>query len=247
MRPAGTIRSKWATIIPSTNIMVEHDFARLCPYGVTFHAGRAYISHTSMETDADAKALLDDMDAGFATALRDTLTVKPDRIVIAMAAEVMRRGVAGGQEFVDQVAQQTGLPVTTGPGAVLAALRRIDAKRVCLLTPYQPESDQLTRAYFEECGFEVVHIEGLRATSATNIAEVSQERIVAALRDLDARGADVLVQVGTNLNASALAASAEHWLSTPFIAMNVATVWHALRESGITDQRGDAGFLLRDH
>lgn len=243
---AGTIRSKWGVIIPSTNVMVERDFAALCPYGVTFHAGRAHIASPSMATDADAKTLLDEMDLGFSTALRDVLTAKPDRIVIAMSAEVMRRGVRGGQEFVDDVAQQAGLPVTTGPEAVLAALHRIGATRIGLLTPYQPESDALTREYFQECGFDVRQVTGLRCTSATDIAEVGHDRIVAALRELDRSGAEALVQVGTNLNSVALAAEAERWLGTPTISMNAATVWHALRQSGITDQRGDAGLLLRD-
>ncbi len=246
MLTGGTIRAKWGVIIPSTNVMVEHDFAALCPYGVTFHAGRAYIASPSMATDEDAKTLLDEMDQGFSTALRDVLTAKVDRIIIAMSAEVMRRGVKGGQDFVDDIAQQAGLPVTTGPEAVIAALHRIGATKIGVLTPYQPESDALTREYFEASGFEVRQVAGLRCTSATDIAEVTPDRIVAALRELDRCGADALVQVGSNLNAVALAAQAEHWLDTPTISMNTATVWHALRQSGITDQRGDAGPLLRD-
>ena len=247
MLAGGPYRSKWGVIIPSTNVMVEHDFAALCPYGVTVHSGRAYIASPSMASDSEAKTLLDEMDAGFSTALRDVLTTKPDLIVIAMAAEIMRRGVRGGEEFTEQVAQDAGLPVVTGPEAVIAALRLLNATTIGLLTPYQPESDELTRSYFEECGFEVVKVNGLRCTSATDIAEVSSDRIVAGLRELDSQGVSAIVQVGTNLNAVALAAEAERWLGTPTISMNAATVWHALRRSGITDQRGDAGFLLRDH
>jgi maleate isomerase len=246
MIPPAAIRNKWAVIIPSTNTMVEHDFAMLCPYGVTFHAGRAYIDRPSMASDSDAKALLDQMDASFDVALRDVLTLQPDRVVIAMSAEVMRRGVQGGAEFVDAVAQKAGLPVTTGPAAVIAGLRRISANRIGLLTPYQPESDRLTTQYFQDCGFDVAHIEGLRCTSATDIAEVGPDRVVAGLRELAGRGVDALVQVGTNLGAVGLAAEAERWLGVPTIAMNAATVWHALREAGIPDRRADAGFLLRD-
>ncbi|WP_327002489.1 arylmalonate decarboxylase [Dactylosporangium sp. NBC_01737] len=246
MVPPTAIRNKWGVIIPSTNIMVEHDLAMLCPPGVTFHAGRAYISRPSMASDAAAKDLLDQMEASFDVALRDVLTLAPDRIVIAMSAEVMRRGVRGGAEFVDAVAQKAGLPVTTGPAAVIAGLQRIGATRIAVLTPYQPESDQLTSQYLRDCGFDVVHVKSLRRTSATDIAKTTPGQVIAGLRTLATHRPDAIVVVGTNLGAVALAAEAEHWLGVPTIAMNAATVWHALREAGIPDRRADAGFLLRD-
>lgn len=240
------IRNKWGVIIPSTNVMVEHDLAMLCPSDVTFHAGRAYISKPSMASDADAKTLLDQMEASFDVALRDVLTLAPDRIVIAMSAEVMRRGVKGGAEFVDGIAQKTGLPVTTGPAAVIAGLQCIGATRIAVLTPYQPESDRLTSQYLQESGFDVVHVKGLRRTSATDIAATTPDQVIAGLRVLATHSPDAIVVAGTNLGAVTLAAEAEHWLGVPTIAMNAATVWHALRESGIPDRRTDAGFLLRD-
>lgn len=243
----GLARSRWGVIIPSTNVMVEHDFALLCPYGVTFHSGRAYISKPSMASNEDARALLDQMDAEFDRALRDVLTAEPDRIVIAMSAEVMRRGVRGGAEFVDSVAQRAGAPVTSGPEATVEALRALGARRIGLLTPYQPESDALTVKYFEDSGFEVVHVEGLRCVSATDIAAVSQQRVIQGLRALADAGADTLVQVGTNLGAVRLAAQAELWLGRPAVAMNAATVWWALRQGGIRDRRDDMGVLLREH
>ena len=33
-------RAKIGVIVPSTNTVVEHDFARVRPPGVTFHSGR---------------------------------------------------------------------------------------------------------------------------------------------------------------------------------------------------------------
>ena len=36
-------RAKLGVIVPSTNTVVEHDFNRMAPTGVTCHAGRMYI------------------------------------------------------------------------------------------------------------------------------------------------------------------------------------------------------------
>jgi maleate isomerase len=246
MRSLARFRAKWGVIIPSTNIMVERDFAMLCPFGVSFHSGRAYISAPSMTNDAEAKAVLDQMDDEFDNALRDVLTAKPDRIVIAMAAEVMRRGVKAGAEFVEEISQKAQLPVTDGPTAIVAGLQKLGVTRIGILSPYHPESDDLTTSYFVESGYNVVHVEGLRAVSATDIAEISDARIVAGMRAVAAADVEAIVQVGTNLHGVAICAEAERWLGVPAVSMNAATVWHALREGGITDQRDDAGVLLRD-
>jgi maleate isomerase len=44
-----------------------------------------------------------------------------------------------------------------------------------------------------------------------------------------------------------LADEAERWLGKPVLAINAVTLWHALRSSGIADQRHGCGSLLREH
>lgn len=240
-------RAKWGVIIPSTSTVVEHDFALLCPYGVTAHAGRAYISRPSLASDRAAMDVLDQMDASFESALRDVMTVEPDHIVVAMSAEVIRRGSSGVAEFIDVLEQRTQLPVTTGPTAVIEALRVMGANRIGVLTPYQPISDTMVCDYFAAEGVEVGNVRGLRCESATAIAKVTPDQLAAALREVDRPDLDAIVQVGTNLSMVRVAAQAETWLGKPTIAMNTATVWHALRRSKFDDRFADYGSLLRDY
>ena len=42
-------RAKFGVIVPSTNTVVEHDFNRMAPPGVTFHAGRMYIERPALD------------------------------------------------------------------------------------------------------------------------------------------------------------------------------------------------------
>lgn len=240
-------RAKWGVIIPSTSTVVEHDLALLAPHGITCHAGRAHIGRPSMDSDAAATDLLDQMDASFSRALRDVLTAEPDHLVVAMSAEVIRRGSAGAEEMIHGLEARTRLPVTTGPTACVAGLRELGAETIALVTPYQPTSDEAARRYFTEQGFKVARVKGLRCASATAIARVGETELIAALRGLDGPDIDALVQVGTNLSMVRLAAEAERWLGKPTIAMNAATVWHALRRGGFDDRLPDFGVLLRDH
>lgn len=56
-----------------------------------------------------------------------------------------------------------------------------------------------------------------------------------------------IVQVGTNLSYVGLAERLESELGKPVVAINAATLWHALRQHGIDDRVAGAGVMLRDH
>ena len=120
-------------------------------------------------------------------------------------------------------------------------------RRIAAFSPYQPVADRQVKRFFEEAGFEVVRVTGLRCKSATAIADVGEEELRGVLRDLDGPDVDAIVQAGTNLSMVRLADEAERWLGKPVIAINAATFWHALRACGISDRFAGYGSLLREH
>ena len=240
-------RGNWGVIIPSTSTTVEHDFAVLRPEGITFHAGRSYIERIGMRTDDEAIDVLDQMDASRDLAIRDVMTLRPDHLIVAMSAEIIRNGAEGAKAFIADIEDRFGVGVTTGPTAVVAGLQSLGAERIAVLSPYQPVSDERVVHYMGEVGIEVVRIKGLRCASALAIANVSVEDRIAALRELDGPDVDAIVQVGTNLPMIGLVDEAERWLGKPVVAMNSATVWHALRNNGLDDRFSGYGSLLREH
>ena len=241
-------RAKFATIVPSTNTVVEHDFNLLRPHGVTIHTGRMYIEDPRLDSNQTFEALLNQIRESIATAIRDVLTCKPDYMVMGMSAETFWGGVAGNTSFEDRVRVMSGgLGVSTGASACRDALRAYDVNRLAIVSPYQPVADENVTRFFEEAGFSVVRFTGLRCPTATAIAEVPESRMREVLRDLDGPDVEAIVQVGTNLSMVRLADEAERWLGKPVIAINAATLWHALRANGFTDRVQGAGALLRDH
>lgn len=247
MPNAAGYRANWAVVIPSTSTTVEHDFALMRPHGITFHAGRSMIHRPDMRTDEAAISVLDQMDQSRDEAIRQVMTANPDHLIVAMSAEIIRNGAAGAKAFIEDLEQRYEIGVTTGPTACAAALAEMGHSRIGVLTPYQPVSDRRVVEFFDEIGVEVRRIHGLRCASATAIADVTPQQITAALRDLDGDDVDALVQVGTNLSVVAAAAAAELWLGKPVIAMNSATLWHALRTNGFPDSFQDFGVLLREY
>src|SRR5262249_57089524 len=87
-------------IVPSTNTVVEHDFNRMAPPGVTFHIGRMYIEHPALDSDAAFETILGEIRASIRTAIRYLMTCEPDYLVIGMSSGSSRSPVTGAYAFI---------------------------------------------------------------------------------------------------------------------------------------------------
>ncbi len=243
-------RKVFAVIGPSTNTVVQPDMEAMRPAGVTNQYRDIYVENPKALSDADFMAGAARISQGMQDALRTALTCAPDHLVLGVSAISFIGGRAGCDAFVQQVEDFTGLHISVGSRACVAALQACGGqdkmRRIAFLSPYYPAANAHVRGFFEEHGFEVKRDICLRCTSWTDIAQQPESRLVAALRELDGDDVDAIVQVGTNLSMVRLAAAAEQWLSKPVIAINTATYWHALRACGITEPRDGFGRLLRD-
>ncbi|WP_410872053.1 arylmalonate decarboxylase [Nocardia sp. A7] len=240
-------RAVFGVIVPSTNTVVEHDYWRAALPGIAFRSGSMYIPNPVMGNDEDFRALLGQIRASIDTAVRDVLTAEPDRLVMGMSAETFWGGVAGNEAFEQRLRERTGLPVTTGASSCRAALGELGCRRIAVFSPYQPIADIEVGRFFTEAGFDVAAITGLRCATATDIARVEADRLREVVANIDGPDVQAIVQVGTNLSFVALAEELERDLGKPVIAINAATLWHALREHGLDDRVQGAGRLLREH
>ena len=248
MPDAAGYRIKFGVIVPSTNTVVEADYNRMAPHGVSFHAGRMYIEQPLMDSDAAFEALLAQIRGSIRVAIRDVMTCQPDSLIMGMSSETFWGGVEGNAQFIERVKTQSGLNISTGASACRAGLECYGVRRIAVLSRYQPISDRQVTRYFEEAGFEVVRFEGLRCPTATSIAQVPEAQLLPIIRDeLNGPDVEAIVQVGTNLSMVRLADEAERWLAKPVLAINAVTLWHALRANGIKDQVQGFGSLLREH
>jgi maleate isomerase len=227
-------RRKFGVLAPSTNTIVEPDFYAMAVPGVTSHFSRIHVRGESLSDDAE-----------LGSACERVLTCEPDYMV--MSTETFRDGADGNRGLVARIKKITGLDVATGAEACERALRAYGARRIGVITPYQPAGDADVVRFFGEIGFEVTAIEGLRCPTAVSIAHVTEDELRAAILDVNTPDVDAIVQCGTNLSMIRLADEAERWLGKPVIAVNAATWWMALRENGIKDRVYGAGSLLREY
>jgi maleate isomerase len=240
-------RKKFGVITPSTNTVVEPEFHAMSVPGVTAHTGRIHIRSQRLDTNEQMLALLDQIREEIGNTVQRVMTCEPDYMVMGMSAETFWDGVEGNRKFKKQITDLSGLQVATGAEGCERALQIFGAKRIAVVTPYQPVGDHNVVAFFNELGFDVPKIKGLACPTAVSIAHVPESTLRQAIMDVNGPDVDAIVQCGTNLSMVRLADEAERWLGKPVIAINAATWWMALRENGITDQLHGFGSLLRDH
>jgi maleate isomerase len=240
-------RAKFGVLIPSTNTIVEPDFYAMAPPGVTLHTARIFIENQTMDDDASFEKLMVQIRATIARAVADAVSCEPDALIMGMSSETFWGGKKGNEEFQRRIEELSGLRIATGANACERALSLLGARRLGVVTPYQPIGDVQVRRFLEECGYEVTALVGLRCTTAVGIAHVDEARLRSAIIEVNRPEVDTIVQVGTNLSMLRLADEAERWLGKPVVAINAATFWYALRERGIRDRVVGFGRLLRDH
>lgn len=243
-------RAKLGVLVPSTNTVVEAEYVRMAPRGVTVHAGRMYVARPQLHSDEATNDLLDDVRNGLPNAVRDVMTLEPDALLLGMSAPAFYGGLEGcaaHEDGIRELAGGTSIPIISGPRSILRALERIGVNRIAILSPYQPVNDREVIGFFEGQGFALTGYHGLRSATATSIARTPPEQVRSILRDLAATGPEAIVQVGTNLAMVELADEAERWLGVPVLAINATTMWSALRDLGIDDRIDGHGSMLRVH
>jgi maleate isomerase len=240
-------RGKWGVLMPSTNTVVEPDYYAMAPHGVTLHGSRIYIADSRLGSNEQFEQLLEQVRVSINRAVIEVMTCAPDYLVMGMSAETFWGGRAGSLAFIERIEQLASVKISTGAQACEQAFAALGVRRIAVLTPYQPVADAQVRGFFEESGYDVVRQIGLKCPTAVSIAQADEARLRQALHELNGPDVEAIVQVGTNLSMLRLADEAERWLGKPVIAINAATMWHALRANGIMDQRPGFGALLRDY
>lgn len=241
-------RLKFGVVAPSTNTSVQPEFDSMRPHGVTNHYGRIHIPDDPIGGDDDFNALMENIRKELMAAVDRVMTCRPQHMIMGMSSETFWGGLEASKELKRRIEARAGVKVSMGSDASQAALRRYgDIRRIGVVTPYMPVGDAQVRRFFADCGFEVVHMKGLKCRSPTLIAHVSEKELRDAILEVNDSSVEAVVQVGTNLAMARLAGTAEFWLDKPVIAINTATYWHALRANGIDDRIYGFGSLLIEH
>lgn len=240
-------RRKLAVLVPSTNTSVQPEFDGMRPEGVTNHISRIRIPNMPLGSDADFRLLVERIAAAQLEAVDSAMTCEPDHVILGISVETFWGGLEASRKLMRDLEEHTRLRVTGGADACAAAFAALGVRRIAVLTPYFPLGDANVKRFFEDSGYTVTRIKGLKCASPVLIAHVQGDVLRAAVEELDGDDVDAVIQVGTNLAMAKLAAQMEAERAKPILAINACIYWRALRVNSIEDRVPGWGSLLENH
>ncbi len=238
-------RLRIGILVPETNTTLRADFSRLSAPDVATVWEELSMGTGHMANDAEHADVIAAARGSVGNALDRVVALDPDCVVMGFVIDTFWGGREGSLATVARLREAAeGRPVITGGDAALAALHALDATRVGVVTPYQPAADEHVRRFFEESGIQVLGLSGLRAPTASAIAELDADRLADAMRGVGSGGVDAIVQCGTNVSLLDQVEPLEQEIGIPILTMNALLYWHSLRTHGISDRCWGMGHLM---
>ncbi len=140
------VHHKIGVVIPSTNWIVEAEIAALPLDGVSFHFGRMHIVDARMDTEERFLAMMQRFRDTIGETIDSVVTCKPEYLLMGMSSETFW----GGKEGSAALSRGDGGPRAAaghdGAISVQEALNLYGAKRIAVVTPYQPVGDEQSRS-----------------------------------------------------------------------------------------------------
>jgi maleate cis-trans isomerase len=234
-------RARLGLIVPPTNTVNEAEWQRMMPPGVTFHTHRMKL-HTDSATPDGARRLMDDLEGVFALLGQ----CGPDVIAYACTAGSMTTPV---EDLPCTLTRRTGIRALTTAAAIIAALRALGVARLSVATPYAQALNDHEAHFLSDHGFEVARLIGLGIGAGgpheyPRIARTDLAAVEAHARAAFVPGSDALLITCTDFPTLPLIDRLEADLGVPVVTSNQATLWAALRASGLDDAVPGAGRLF---
>ena len=213
-------------IVPPANPTVEPEMARLMPEGARLFATRLPVMpDTTLEQRN--RAYLDT----YLPAARSFGSLAIKAMIVALTGPSYRLGPQGDEAFCTQLSQQAGVPVETASNAIRKSLQALDAKRICLFSPYpQWLTDEASR-YWQEAGYQITQI--VKVSETFRAYELSTAEVEHSLSEVDMDSIDAIVMSGTGMITLPAIAKRASASVPPFLSSNICCAWWLMREQGI--------------
>ena len=237
-QPDGWGQTRIGVLTPHADIVPETEFSALAPRGVSIHAARVPFGGYRPGGAMD-RTIADDPVSAFADPplvdeAAELLGAAPlHSIVYGFTSSSYVRGAADDAALKSRLETRTrGIPVVIPCAAAIAALTRLAAKRLALVSPpwFSAEMDQKGARYFQSQGFEVIHSAPAALPSDQQAIEPSE--LYEWVRTHTPENADAVFIGGNGFRAIGVIKALEEELALPVLTANQVAFWKAQRLAG---------------
>lgn len=209
-------RARIGLMLPYDNTVVEPEFARTLPYGVSAHVIRT--------TKTDRIELAEE-------SLQFAPTMKHLRVNIALYAcnaSTFLKGHAWHAEFLKRFEEAAGVPAASANSSMIKLAQHRKMRRVAVLSPYPQWLIEPLAKFVTDSGFKVVNIVGL-GLEPPDINALGPENSYRFAKQINVPEADGIMIFATNFRTLEVLGILEQELRKPVISSNQALMWAAYR------------------
>ncbi|MEE4425444.1 decarboxylase [Streptomyces bugieae] len=214
-------------VVAPFDFALDRELWRWVPDDVSLHLTRT--PFVPVEVSLDLARLVSEHET-LDAAVQALCAVSPQVICYACTSGSFVGGLAGERAMCAAMAQAGDVPSLTTSGALLEALREIDARRIAVVTPYTKSVTDSLEDYLGEGGITVTGRAYLGLTR--HIWKVPYRDVVDMARAAVVGSADALFISCTNLPTYDVIPQLEAELRMPVLSANQVTMWAALRAIG---------------
>jgi len=235
-------------VVPSSNVTVETELPRILSRHpdarFSFHSSRMRMATVSPEGLAA-------MNAQRERCILELGDASPDLILYACLVAIMVGGPGEHRRVESLVAEQLATGgsealVRSSAGALVEALRGLEARRIAMVVPYMKPLAQQVVDYLVAEGFEVTDWRALEVEDNREVGCIPGDRVMQAARSLDLSDVDALViSACVQMPSLDLVANAEAEFGVPVISAATAGAYSVLKAMNLPLAISGAGALLR--
>jgi maleate isomerase len=230
-------RGRIGLMVPTGNSVMEPEFQRMAPEGVSTHANRVELK------DVTPASLLE-MEADTARSARQVAQTRVGVIAFGCTSGSFVGGPGYDDRLTRIIEDETGVTATTTTTAVMRALNAFGVSRIALVTPYTNEVTRLEVDYLQANGFEVTNWKGGGIVGVADIQECPPEVSYRRAREVDNDRAEAVFISCTGFRTVENIARLEADLGKPVVTSNQATYADCLRILGVGEARPGFGSLF---
>lgn len=209
-------------LVPSSNTIMEPDFYKMAPKGVTIHSARMKL------LDFNEKALINIVD-DVEREVELLASANVEVIIYGCSTCSLIGGVDWEKILVNQLIFETNIKVFTVNQAVVEAIRKFNGRKIGIVTPYGERLSRLEQDYLIANGLKVSACSGLGLHNPHDIAKVEKEKIMKQIEKAANSNCDVIYVGCTNLPVVELIEEIETKWGMPVVTSNQAAIWFALK------------------
>jgi maleate isomerase len=205
-------------ILPSSNTTVEYEFSKaLQGADVSVHYARVPLQEVTVQG-------LEGMECKLEEAAQLLADAQVDVVAFACTSGSLVKGLGYDSKLAKRISEVAHCPALTTSGAVLDALRVLNAHRICLGTPYLSEVAAKEVHFLEGNGFEVLKEQSLRIKENLKIGRLTPADAEKLAKTVYVKGADLVFVSCTNFRTFEVLSTLESELGVPVISSNSATL-----------------------